>query len=247
MDFDKVADESKIEVGDRVSVVSPDGKAYKTMVEDIHEKGPLLLGVPSIKGMYMPVSEGDDIYLVYYRKTGRFIAQMKVIALEKQGVIRYMWLLQKAVAQKNQRRNAYRLPIMFDVKISEYVEDSEKDIVNGVIVGEPDAIEYETASSRDLSISGVALTTKKIYIVGQKYSLRMYFDRTPASVRVKSSSEGSPPLEVAATVRRCIPWKETKFYDTGLQFDGLSKHISESISRFVLTEQQKQMRKRRML
>jgi c-di-GMP-binding flagellar brake protein YcgR len=172
---------------------------------------------------------------------------MKVLMLETRNQTRYMWLLQKAIAQKNQRREAFRLPIMFDVEIFEHVDDGRKNIVNGVIFEEPDEAMYETASCRDLSATGVALTTKQMYLMDERYHIKMYFDRTPANIRAVSKGESAPPLSLTAIVKRCIPWRDTKYYNTGLHFVSMSRNTSESISRFVLAEQQKQIKKRRLV
>lgn len=241
--------ENILEIGDRVDIISKSGITYRTMIEDQHEKGPFLLGIPSSKGQNMPVEEGDDIYLVFYRESGRYIAQMKVVALERRGVVRYMWLLQKAVAKKNQRREAYRLPIMFDVEIRNHKEDEEKSIVGGVIFDDDDeeGNVYETAVSKDLSITGVALITRNVYVFDLKYDLSMFFDRTPSSIRLKSAPESAPPIEVTATVKRSVPWRDSKLFYTGMQFSGMTREFTESVTRFVLSEQQKQIRKNRLL
>jgi len=243
----EIVQDSELLIGDKVEIVAPSGQTYRTMIEDRHDKGPFLMGVPSLKGLPMPVEEGDDIYLVFYRESGRYIAQMKVLVLENKGFGRYMWLLQKAPAEKNQRRGAFRLPIMFDVHILEYSDDTKKKIVNGVIMEEPYILEYEKATSRDLSITGVSLLTRRMFVVEERYMLNLYLDRTPANLGIKLPAEAAPPIEVAAVVKRCVPWRETKNFNIGLQFIALTKNTSEGISRFVLSEQQRQIKKRRML
>ena len=245
--YKEVIQDNELSIGDKVEIIMPSGQTYKTMVEDRHNTGPLLMGIPSHKGLLMPVQEGDDIYLVFYRDSGRYTAQMKVLVLENRGAIRYMWLLQKAPAEKKQRREAYRLPISFDVHILQYPDDSNKKILNGVIVDEPDIIEYERVASRDLSITGVSLLTRRMFNIEERYMLHMYLDRTSANLGIKLPAEAAPPIEVAAVVKRCVPWKESRYFNVGLQFMSLTQNTSESISRFVLSEQQRQIKKRRLL
>ena len=83
--FVNTSDGEAIEIGDKVDIVTQSGQVYRTMIEDQVNNGPFLASVPNKKGTYMFVHQGDDIYLVFYRETGRYIAQMKVVALEKRG------------------------------------------------------------------------------------------------------------------------------------------------------------------
>jgi len=224
-----------IVIGDRVDIVAAMGLVYRAMIEDRIENGPFLIAIPSRQGVPMTVYQNDDIYLVFYRETGRYIAQMKVIALEKRGALRYMWVLQKTKAQKNQRREAYRLPVSFGVQIFEYNEDMERGLDN-----DPDeevkAIALETVNSRDISITGIAILTKKEYTLEDRYILELSID----------TAENAPPLQLTATVKRCIPWRIGKLFNTGMHFIGVTHEMSESIARYVLTEQQRQIKKRRI-
>ena len=237
--------EEVIYVGDKVDLVSQSGSVYRTMIEDRHESGPFLAGVPIRKGVYMHAEQGDDIFLVFYRETGRYIAQMKVIALEKRGEVRYMWLLQKTAAQKNQRREAFRLPVSFDVQIFEYMEDIETSFAG--VVDEVKAIALEAVSSRDISVTGIALLTKKAYRLEDMYLLNMHLDLPAGNIRSGLTAENEPALHVTASVKRSIPWRTGKAFNTGMQFLGMTERMSETIARFVLTEQQRQIKKRRLI
>jgi len=236
--------EDIIIVGDRVDLVARMGQVYRAMVEDRIENGPFLLGIPSRKGVPMMVEQDDDIYLVFYRDSGRYIAQMKVIALEQRGKIRYMWLLQKTMAQKNQRREAFRLPVSFEVRIYEYEEDIERDLA--YITDEVEVVALEAVSSRDISVTGIALITGREYELDDNYILGMHLDK-PLAGEKKKSTESVGALHLTATVKRCIPLRTSSKFNTGMQFFGMTRNISESIARYVLTEQQKQIKKRRLI
>ena len=243
MDINQIQDEDEIiVVGYKVELVAQMDKVYRTMIEDKIEHGLFLAGVPSRHGTNMQVEQDDDLYLVFYRETGRYIAQMKVIALEKRGEIRYMWLVQKTPVQKNQRREAFRLPVSCNVEIYEYVEDTEQKPAN--LEEEVKTIAFEAVSSRDISVTGIALLTKKEYDPEEKYTLNLYLGGESAGI-IKTGK--TSPVQIAATVKRCIPWRTSNKNDTGMQFFGLTKDMSESIARFVLTEQQKQIKRRRLL
>jgi len=239
-----IADET-IVVGDKVDIVTQSGQVYRTMIEDHVDNGPFLATVPNKKGIYMFVHQNDDLYLVFYRETGRYIAQMKVVALEKRGEIRYMWLMQKTKAQKNQRRQAYRLPVDFDVKIFEYTEEEKKGLI--YIGGEAGEAALESISSRDISVTGIALLTRRKYELNDIYTLGLHMDRNAASARAKSITESSPALFLTATVRRCVSWRTGNLFNTGMEFIGMSEAMSDGIAKYVLSEQQKQIKRRRRL
>jgi len=239
-------EEEEIVVGDKVDLVTRTGSVHRTMIEDKLDSGPFLAGVPSTRGVHMYVSENDDIYMVFYRPSGRYIAQMKVVALETRDGIRYMWLIQKTKAQKNQRREAYRLSVDFEVQIFEYNEEIHKGLT---YVSDEDKTEpLETGHSRDLSVTGIALLTKRKYELGENYLLSLHLDRTPASIRTRSTNDKSTPaLHLTATVRRCIPWRTTNTFNTGMQFFGMTESMSDGIAKYVLNEQQKQIKRRRLI
>jgi len=239
-----VADEM-IVVGDKVDLVTQSGAVYRTMIEDRLENGPFLAGVPHRKGVYMIVDQDDDVYLVFYRDSGRYIAQMKVLAVEKRGEIRYMWLMQKTIAQKNQRREAFRLPVSFDVQIYEYMEDIEQGLTH--VPDEVKVNSLEMVSSRDISVTGIALLTKKKYELEDKYLLSLHLSKTSANIRGITANDTTPALQLTATVKRCIPWRTGNTFNTGMHFIGMTEAMSDGIARYVLAEQQRQIKRRRLI
>jgi len=211
------------------------------MIEDRIDNGPFLVGIPSSKGIPMHVETDDDIYLVFYRETGRYIALMNVVALENRGAIRYMWLLQKTKAQRNQRRGAFRLPISLNVHIRKYEEDIKKDNLD--LIDEPAPAPLEEANTRDISVTGISLLTKRKYALDEKYILSMDLDMTPAIIRVRQLPISTTETILAATVKRCIPWRTDNMFNTGMHYFGLTKGMSENIAKYVLTEQQKRAKR----
>ena len=245
MDDLRISDEEAIIVGDKVDLVTQTGSVYRTMIEDRLENGPFLAGVPNKKGVHMYVEQGDDLYLVFYRESGRYIAHMNVIATEKRDEVRYMWLVQKTKAQKNQRREAFRLPVSFNVQIFEIAEDSKKDKV--APAEKVKAIALEVVSSRDLSVTGVALLTGRQYELEERYLLGLHLGKTSANVISSTGatiSEKASVLNLTATVKRCIPWRTGNTFNTGMHFYGLTEAMSDGIARYVLTEQQRQIKRR---
>ena len=245
MEPEKVVDDDIILVGDKVDIVAESGIVYRTMIEDRLKDGPFLAGVPNRKGIFMNVEQNDSLYLVFYRASGRYIAQMKVVATEKRGEIRYMWLMQATRAQKNQRREAFRLAVEFDVQIFEFAEDAEQGLKK--VENDEENPALERAICRDISVTGIALLTKRQYEFDEKCLLSLHMDRTPESIRNVSLRESLPALFLTATVKRCLPWRTTNTFNTGMQFFNMTESISDGIAKYVLSEQQKQIKRRRRL
>jgi len=243
--FTITTEEEIIVVGDKVDIVTQSGQVYRTMIEDHVSNGPYLASVPNKKGVYMFVHQDDDVYLVFYRETGRYIAQMKVVALESQGEIRYMWLMQKTKAQKNQRRQAYRLLVDIDTKIFGYPDDLTKGLMQAINKDEEAAL--ESVISRDISVTGIALLTRKKYELNDRYLLSLQMDRDEAGTRTTSSTVKPPALHLTASVRRCAPWRTGNIFNTGMEFFGMTEAMSDGIAKYVLLEQQKQIKRRRRL
>jgi hypothetical protein len=239
-----MTEEEIINVGETVDLVAQKGRVYRTKIEDRLDDGPFLMSVPSRGGIPMLIHQDDDLFLVFYRESGRYIAQMKVVAIEKRGEIRYMWLRQMTKPQKDQRREAYRVPVRFDVQVYEYNEEGEPGLM--LEADEAEAVTLEAVSSRDISVTGIALMTKKEYELESTYLLKLYVDGTPMSEKRRVVLGKEPPLHVTAKVMRCIPWRDSKMFNVGMQFFGMTKQKSEQIAKYVLTEQQKQIKRRRL-
>jgi len=244
----KLITDDVLVVGDKVDMVTNQGVVYRTMIEDRLADGTFLAGVPNRKGVFMSVGQGDDVYVVFYRESGRYIAQMRVVALETRMNIRYMWLIQRTQAQKNQRREAYRLPIEFEVEIYDIADEMENNLQFDHDNEEVRAKALETVMSRDLSMTGIAIVTRKKYELNDEYLLELYFDRTPISIRSKSiNNRSTTALTMTAAVKRCIPWRTGNTFDTGMHFLGATKTMSDNLAKYVLNEQQKQIKRRRRL
>jgi len=234
-----------IVIGDKVDMVTQKGAVYRTMIEDRLDNGPFLAGIPNRKGVHMDVYQGDDVYMVFYRESGRYIAQMKVVALENRGGIRYMWLIQKTMAQKNQRREAFRLPVSFEVQISEFREDFVQGLV--VVTEEVNEEVMETVSSRDISVTGIALLTRRQYDLDACFLLSMHLGRSAVHLRDPQGPDKAPALQISASVKRCIPWRTANTFNTGMHFFGMTESMSDGVARYVLAEQQRQIKRKRLL
>ena len=127
------------------------------------------------------------------------------------------------------------------VKVCEYCEQPEekKDETDDETTSAekaPEPPELETVDSRDLSITGIALMTKREYKANEQYLLKLHIDDGRGKMQ---------EFPICARVMRIAPWRDTKFYRVGLQFLGMPKKMNEQLSRFVLVEQQKDIKNKR--
>jgi len=229
-------DEDLIILGEMVDLIGHRNRLYRTKVEDMLQNGLYLVGVPRYGGTPMPLHADEDVFLIFYRETGRFIVQMSVVGFEKKGEVRYVWLFQKSEPYKDQRREAFRVHVSLNVHVYEYQEEAED---------KPHDFSYadgagvmDNIKSRDLSVSGISILSKNVYQPGDRHLLK---------VHLFESDSGSRPFITNATVARSSPWRETGKNNVGLNFFGHTKSMREFISKYVLEEQRKQLRQRRLL
>jgi len=259
-------DDSEIVVGEKVDLVKEKGRFYRTMIEDMYGGGSYLVGVPSIGGIPMLLHVDDEVFMVFYRESGRYIAPMRVAAFEKSGEIRYALLLQKSEPQRDQRRGAFRLPARMKVLVCEYEEGMEKRLAAAETskaseeTAEPDAgedgdgaapadaaetddggntnvietVTLEAVASKDISLTGISISTKREYRPGEVYLLKLHL-RDPLEKK---------PFTVCARVTRAYPGHDRGTFHVGLRFIGLTRNMNEALSRYVYALQQKLLKQR---
>jgi len=264
-----------IKLGDMVDLAGHKNRMYRTKIEDMTPNGLFLVGVPRFSGAPMPIHVNEDIYLVYYRPNGRFIVRMNVVGFEKRGDIRYVWLYQKTEPYKDQRREAFRVPVRRAVSVCEHPREDgaappETGVAGGIgwtgetaetagaggpaetaKTGGPAETDetagtaetgnrevLEEVSSSDLSVTGISFLTKREYTVGDKQLLMIY---------IHENRDENPPVTVSAIVARSTPMRESGRNLVGMKFSGLNKSQHEYISKFVLEEQRRQLKQKRLV
>jgi len=223
-------------IGDKIDLIGERSRIYKAMIEDVVENILYLVGVPKHSGVPMPLHVNDEVTLIFYRESGRYITRMKVAGFERKGEARYALLFMVSKPEQDQRRGAYRLTSRLEVQICEYIEDMEKKLTGYGDVREISVL--ETTSSRDISVTGIGLVTKQEYELGEKRLLKIYFSKQ----RTRTL-----PFLICGKATRFIPWPGSGMNNVGMQFFGQTKNMNEYISRYVLNEQQKQTKNRRLV
>jgi len=228
-------DEATIALGEKVDLVGHKNRLYRTKVEDIIENGLYLVGIPRFGGVPMPLHSGEDVYMVFYRETGRYISQMNTVGFEKREEVRYAWLFQKTEPYRDQRREAFRVPISLAVQVCEYNDDAESRIP---LFGDIEVAELiEETSSKDLSVTGIGILAKEEYEPGDRRLLKVFLE----------GPDGAKTLFLTcATVVRSVPYLDSGKFQIGMTFFGHTKKMNDSITKYVLEEQRKQLRQRRL-
>ena len=233
-------DDDVLAVGDKIEIVKDKDRTYKTMIEDMTGNGLFLVGMPSYGGMPVVLRKGDAFSVLFSRESGIYSTYMRVLGFEKKGDIRYTWLLQETRPRRYQRRGAYRLPVNLKVTVCDLPAHDTTEISTGEDHaaepqehGEPDdTTVLETAGTTDISVTGLALVVRREYATGGQILLKPQFPEphSPTSFLVR------------AEVVRSIPERYRSRHCIGVEFIGQSKSMHEYLSRYILAQQQKQIR-----
>ena len=230
--------ESALVVGDKVDVTVDGQTFYKTTIGEVFQDGLVMMGAPIYKSAYMPLNLYDEICLIYYRDSGRYFALMRVVDFLNRDNVTYVMLEKIAEPEKDQRREHYRLPTnSIESMLCEYRNGLETALT--IKEESLDVQVLADARARDISAAGIGLvTTKWACQQGEDYLLKLYFDGFKGE---------TPPFMICAKVMRSVQSPESGFYNVGMQFFGATKDKSEYLSKFIISQQQKQILKRRLL
>jgi c-di-GMP-binding flagellar brake protein YcgR len=94
------------------------------------------------------------------------------------------------------------------------------------------------ARTKDISVAGVSLVTKRECTLGEKYFLKLY---------INGPKDRSPPFLVCGEVRRSIFTFESGIYDVGMGFLSMAKSKKEFLNRYILTTQQKMIVQKKLI
>ena len=234
-------DDEIIAIGDKIEIVGEEGRAYKTMVEDMTGNGLFLVGMPSYGRMPVILHKGDAFTVHFSRESGIFATYMRVLGFEKKGDIRYVWLHQETRPRRYQRRGAYRLPVNLKVMVCDRMKNlAELNLSMETLLeklqehGEiEEADVLETAGATDISVTGLALVVKKEYDLNEELLLKPLF---------REQHSPQPSFLIGAEVMRSIPESYRSRHCIGLRFIGQTNSVHDYLSKYVVAGQQKQIR-----
>ena len=223
-----------INIRDRIDLYLGSGPTYRSMLEDITSNGNLLVSIPTHKGIPLELSKGQGLQLYFYRQNGRFRANVKVVDFRVSNVVRLIELKVLSEPQKQQRRDSFRLQASIKVVTRPF----ETGILSEKSLNERDQKEDENGSM-NISASGIAIRTKKMYFVGDTVHMRIH---------LKWPDENAEPLEVIGEVRQTYMVDPLqKIYCVGIVFRYTSDDIYGHLSKYVMVQEQKRLKQKRLV
>ena len=230
-----------IVIGDRIDLTIDGKRFYKARIDDITRQGFLLISSPIYRQAQLRLRIFDEVYIVYYRISGRYIVLARVVDILEKNDIYYPVLEVLTDPEKDQRREYYRLPVnSIDTALYEYTDGAELTLA---LREDTEASEEENrladARAKDISVAGIGLiTTKWECKQDERYMLKLFFDGFKGN---------SPPFMVCARVVRSVLTSESGIYEVGMQMFGLTKNKTSFLSRYILSEQQKRIVQQRLV
>ena len=191
----------------------------RTKLQEVKEQERFTVFHPTIKGIPVPLAEGDVVNIRFYRSTGIFEFDAKVISWFVEDKLKLCMLEATTEVIKSQRRKSYRLPIVLKVLLWRADDTSEK----------PKKYKAKTV---DISEHGMLLTCFESFEAG-----------TTILAEVQLGSNESRIFE--AEVLRCEqPFESTDPQKTVLLFVNCSQSDRMYLGRFILKQQILERKKR---
>ena len=218
----------KLKIGERVDISLDSPVTYRTLVEDLHEDGTIIISAPLIRNIPLIAHREQVVRLHFYRDNGRFIQQTKVNGFMVEGNVRLIILEPLDEPLKQQRREAYRLKTRRNVMFKHYkngpFEPQNKEYTN-----------YDEVPSvtEDISETGICLRCEEVFEEGDKIYLKVFLDWP---------NKGEKPLIMAGQIRQFKKVENKKYAYAGIEFFDMPDELRRQIARYVLAQQQKMLR-----
>ena len=191
---------------------------YKTKLLDFVGSLGFIAYRPTLYGAPVTLKEEEEIRFSFFRIDGIYSFSAvfeRFIVLDNLQVCQFYAISE---IEKNQRRTAYRLPVLIDVWIRP---------------GEPDGEEQEDikAITVNISESGMLFSSMTPYQMGSR-------------LRVLLKVERHYPLVINTEVVRCeAPTSRNDPYRIAVRYISISEHVRKHITQYII-RQQIMMRKR---
>lgn len=221
-------------IGDKVDMYLGKGPYYRTVVSDIMDNGDIYVPIPTIKGIPIILSAGQELVLLYYRDNGRFLLGCKVKRMIVEGALRQIILSVVAGPERQQRRTSFRVSTMLRSHIKTFEEGPfERNIP------EDELDELTDAHTLNISSTGLAIRTTENYKIGDLLYILLYLDWP---------TENSPPMALQGEVRQITsPSPGSELNQVGIRLVDLSVEQSNHIAKFVMLEEQRRVRQNRLV
>ena len=222
--------------GDKLDISINDKKIYKTMVREAINSKLFVVVTPTLGGMPLLIHEGEAVNVAAYRERGKYEFLARARSVLKDGDLRLVLLERISLMSKKQRREYYRLPVRLKVLVCGYEESVEEDLPSHI--DDAQVIALENIETKDISVTGLSIETKRKYNVGEKFLLSIHLGQDSKRVR---------PFYICAEVVRTEKLPYSGMDMVGFRFYYQSQDMSSRLTKFVISEQQKLIMKRRLI
>ena len=222
-----------LKIGDKVDLFLGEGPTYRTMLEDITEEGLLVVSAPIYRGIPIVLHKKQTMELYFYRQTGRYCIDAEAVGHDLSGQVKLIMLMVLSAPRKQQRRESFRC----DTTLQAIVRHSTVGpFLENVFMDDEE--EQELVSTENISETGVSLLTKAQYKVGEKLYVR---------IALNPQNEDGVPMDIFCVVRRVSVVDSVRgTYSIGMQFLDASEEMRGTIAKYVLIEQQRQIKAKRL-
>ena len=217
-------DHRKITIGDEIELHMDDGTIRRTLISEVSDDGLFLVALPDSDDKPLLLNANDELMITYYRVTGMYMIRMSVLSVLCNGGCKQAWLKPLAQIEKIQRREHFRVSAKLKASMCHLPQPESS---------EPEFI--ETVETADISVSGVAILSKRAYRIGERYIIKL---NLYGSVR---------PLIIETEIRRTQPWRESDYHIIGMRFLDVTDSMNDALGRFVTTRQNSIIANRRLV
>ena len=230
-----MAKKDKIVIGDKIDLRIGNGPYYRTTVDEMSGNSTIFAAVPSYKGIPIILHIDQELRIFFYRKSGRFSVHAQVKGFTVSGEIRLIEIEIKSEPKKEQRRESFRVPTSIKAVLCVF---SDPITLRAKKMLEADDTVKEVAEARNLSETGVGLKTKFDYNISEKVLLKLH---------LAWPHEDSAPIELLAEARRSEYDPIRDIYYVGFQFLNAGDEMRSHISKYLLVQQQKQIKQQKLV
>ncbi len=207
----------RINLNIKVTRASGEEDWYSSSVQDLGT-GTFFIAVPTQGPNPLVLGRGEKVRVTFVNEMSRYEFITSVVGWRHDNIPLYELLI-PSEARRIQLREFVRVPVMMDV---DYAVDA----------GEEERPQYKKCTALDLSGGGIRLLTKKEIPAGTRLILRF-------TLPLKTGFE---VMVLKGKVVRSWSDPETKNWQCGIQFEGISRRQQDLIVRYVLFKLSEQRR-----
>ena len=220
--------------GEKIDLYLGRGPYYRTMVDELPDDRTIIAPLPMYRGIPIILSQNQEIKMYFYRSNGRYIQNVKVIGFALEGNVRLVRLLELGPAEKQQRRDTFRVTTMLRAILRPY-EFGE--FPYKVTAKEEELM--EEVPTFNISATGIAVRTSQDFIVGDRVYIRVF---------LTWPQQAPEQIDVMGEVRQVMSIEqEMRVRQLGMMFLDISEETSGRIEKFVIIEQQRKAKQKKLV